>query len=684
MRYRPEIDGLRAIAVAGVVFYHFGATGLPGGFVGVDVFFVISGFLIGGILWSELGSQGRIALGRFYLRRIRRLAPAFFAMAAASTVAAWFILLPYEFREFGKELIAASTWLSNILYYRGAGYFDIDAGNRVLLHSWSLAVEEQFYIALPVFLVLLTALGGGRRLIAILLAAIWALSLLACVIMTPEHPAASFYLFPYRAWELLSGVLLAIMLPAGGFGRRLSGLLSWGGLALVAGSILLVRSSGFPGWQAVLPVAGTVMIIAGTANARGQSNPAARFLSLRPMVFVGLISYSLYLWHWPVLVLSHYWRDGYSGPVESGLWLLLCLVLASASWRWVEQPIRHGQVFRYRLPPRILVGGTALASAATIAAGTSFYASSGWASRFSGPAQTYITASADFFQDWSRCSHATSGPLSGIETCAIGPEGDPEVLIWGDSHLRALMQGLGAAADENARPGAIIWHAGCPPLFGIDKHETAATPEQDRACSRANARIREAVAEMPNIQRILLVGRWTYYADGDGIGLDAHNLVTLAPAAGTDLPPAPQEALFAAALQMTVQELHRHIPEVFLLRQVPELPRFDSPTLARRLAHGRISAPEALELARISRVDLHERNAAADAAIGTLVETGSLRLIDPWGRLCSEARQEGHCTGIEEGQALYFDNNHLTNHGALQLRGLFGQFFTIPEGERRT
>ena len=169
--YRSDIDGLRAVAVLGVLFYHFGVPGVVGGFVGVDVFFVISGFLIGGILWREYDCTGRIRLSQFYIRRFRRLAPAFFTMAFVTAVFAWALLLPFEFREFGKQLIASTVYLSNALFFRQAGYFDTVSEEKPLLHTWSLAVEEQFYIFLPLFIllfarnrrVLLVALVGCAR-----------------------------------------------------------------------------------------------------------------------------------------------------------------------------------------------------------------------------------------------------------------------------------------------------------------------------------------------------------------------------------------------------------------------------------------------------------------------------------------------------------------------------------------
>ncbi len=340
--YLPGIDGLRAVAVLAVVLYHFGLP-IRGGFVGVDVFFVISGFLIGGLLWRERRETGRIALGAFWMRRVRRLAPAYFTMAAVSAVAAWMILLPFEFREFGKSLIAATLWLSNVQFWREAGYFDAGSDTKVLLHTWSLSVEEQFYVVLPL---LVAALGALRRGLAGLLVFLWGLSLAASVLLTPSEPVATFFLFPFRAWELLTGVLLAIWLQGGP--RAVPAWVADAGLALVILSVLAVTATGFPGWQAVFPVAGAAMVIAGQGS--GARTVAA--LSMRGPVFVGLISYSLYLWHWPVRVLSDYWSDGYAHWTETLGWLALTTVLSVASWALVERPLR-----RARIAPRRFVGG---------------------------------------------------------------------------------------------------------------------------------------------------------------------------------------------------------------------------------------------------------------------------------------------------------------------------------------
>jgi peptidoglycan/LPS O-acetylase OafA/YrhL len=658
--YRPEIDGLRAIAVLSVVLYHFGLPGISGGFVGVDVFFVISGFLIGGILWDDIRETGRIRLARFYLRRIRRLAPAYFAMAGVTLVMGWLILLPFEFREFGKSLIAATVYLSNIHFHRQAGYFDGLSEEKPLLHTWSLAVEEQFYIVLPFLMLVLLR---WRASVPVILAGIALLSLVACIWLTRSMPSAAFYLFPFRAWELLAGVLLAIAGREGGWRYALHPALSWGGLALILGSVVFIRAEGFPGWQALGPVLGTVLIL---LNGR-EANPVNRALAHPGPVFIGLISYSLYLWHWPVFVLSSYWRAGYGGPVEAAGWLGLAIVISVLSWRYVERPVRH-----MRGGNGVLVGGTVLASAGLLVLGAVLWRGDGLPARFPPEHATHIAASGDFNQDWSRCTVPGSGPLAGVETCPIGPEGAPQVLIWGDSHLRAMKEGLEAAAWLAERPALILWHAGCPPLFGVEKTETAATPAQDAACTEANQVIREGLAQIESLETLLLVGRWNYYAEGQGVGRDAHNRISMTPSPDSLLPQGPQHTLFNAALTRMLAELAPQFPRIYLLRQPPEVPEYDSRTVARALVHGR-DVPEAV--LRVPRSEAEARAARAEAPLRALDATGVIKVIDPWPRLCDDAA----CSVMQGGTALYFDNNHLTNRAAIALTDLFAPVFEGAE-----
>ncbi|MDR5652160.1 acyltransferase family protein [Ruixingdingia sedimenti] len=654
LAYRPEIDGLRAVAVLSVVLYHFGLPGLRGGFVGVDVFFVISGYLIGAILWTEAGRTGRISLVRFYLRRFRRLAPAYFAMAAASALVAWAVLLPQEFRDYAKTLIAATVYLSNVQFYRDAGYFDSGAEEKPLLHTWSLAVEEQFYLVLPLVLWLVWRAGRG----AALLVALAAVSFAACIWVTGrDHPAA-FYLFPFRAWELLAGVLLAVRplrLPGGAAA-------SWLGAALVLGGVVFIApGAGFPGWQALVPVAGTVLLLANGA----QANPVNRVLSSGPMVGVGRMSYSFYLWHWPVMVLSLAWRDAWAGPGEAAGWLALAFVLSWLSWRYVETPVRMGAW----VTPRRLVTGVVVASGAVLAFGAAVFLTDGLPGRIGPEARPHVLASEDFIQDWSRCRTDAAGPLAGLEVCPIGPVGAPRFLAWGDSHLRAMKEGLDLAAQEAGVPGLLVWRAGCPPLAGLAKWESAATRAQDAACTAATAQLLAALPALPDLARVLLVGRWSYYAEGAGTGRDAHNAIALTPLEG---PGDDQAAVYARAVADTIARLHGMGREVLVLRQVPEVPDYQSRRVARLLFHGHLAPGPALEaLTTVGAAPLAARNARAEAPFAAAGAAGLVRWLDSHPSLCNGVA----CSVMAGDRSLYFDNNHLTNHGARALRGLFAPLF---------
>ncbi len=637
------------IAVLAVVLYHFGMPGLSGGFAGVDVFFVLSGYLIGGLLWREHLATGRICLVDFYKRRIKRLAPAYFTVVIAATLAGWFILLPFEFREYGKSLIAATVYLSNVLFYRGEGYFDIGADSKVLLHTWSLSVEEQFYIVLPL---LLLVLARWRHLFIGTLVLAFVASFVSSIWLTPSAQTATFYLFPFRAWELLAGVLLAIYTAQSGQ-PKLGSWASWLGLTLVvAGLILIDATRGFPGWQVIAPVLGTVLLL---ANGQ-QANTVNRSLSNPISVFFGKISYSLYLWHWPVYVLSHYWRDGYASYLEAIFWVLVSFVLAVMSWRFVETPFRRMEAVSGRTVLTTLAVPTALA----LGVGALVYTQNGLPNRFGTETRAHIDASGDFLQDWSRCERAATGPFAGIELCPIGPEGPAEVLIWGDSHVRAIKEGLEIAAFKANTPATIIWHAGCPPLFGVSKKESYATPAQDAACSAEKSQIKAALSSLQSLRHVLLVGRWAYYAEGAGIGLDADNTIAINGFGGSN----PAEVL-TRGFDATLADLKALGLDVSILQQLPEIPQYDSRKAARLLAHKRADHTEITKRATVSLGDVRIRQASAMKALE------NWPVIETWSSMCSDTT----CSALNDGMSLYFDNNHIVNHAARAISERFVPLF---------
>lgn len=658
-KYRPEIDGLRAIAVLPVVLYHFGVPGFHGGFVGVDIFFVISGFLIGGLLWSELETTGRVALGSFFMRRVRRLAPAYIAVGLATLIGAYFILLPFDFREFGQDLIAATVYLANVQFFRDSGYFDTAAELKPLLHTWSLAVEEQFYVVMPL---LMLGLARWRTHMPKLLVLLGIGSLLACLwMMTLSQPAA-FYLLPFRAWELLAGVCLAIWAQRRGFGWQVHGLLSWAGLALIAIAVFGFKAGDhFPGLYALVPVLGAMLIIANGKDA----NPVNAMLRSRGFLFFGLISYSLYLWHWPMVTLLKYYRGaaGISLLDTAGL-LVVAIAVAWLSLRFIETPVRRGA-----LPGFKLLGAYVVSAVGLVGFAFSFAFSDGWPQRFNEESRPYISATRGFHQDWSRCTRPTEGPWAGERICPIGPDGAPQVLVWGDSHGRAFKEGVDKLAHEMNVPGLLIWRGGCPPLAGVRKVERVSSAAEEAQCAASPAIIKRGLAGTPSIDTVLLIGRWAYYAEGTGVGNDAHNWITLSPGPEANLP---EQDLLQAAITHTVTELDPLVSRIFVLRQAPEMFTYSARAAAQDIAYGRASEGDIRSgMGQTSFADVATRSAGADLALTQGIKGTKAELIDLWGALCDDS----DCRAYLGDVPIYFDNNHVTNAGAIGLRHHFRPVF---------
>jgi peptidoglycan/LPS O-acetylase OafA/YrhL len=341
MRYRPEIDGLRAIAVAAVILFHAGFALFSGGFVGVDVFFVISGFLITSIIVEEL-KTGRFSVLRFYERRSRRILPALFTVMAACVPFAYRLLSPDDLTDFAQSLAAICLFASNVLFWGESGYFDTQAELKPLLHTWSLAVEEQFYVVFP--LLLLAAWRLGRGVLLALIGAIAVASVFTSVDEVRNFPSAAFYLLPSRAWQLLVGALASFVaerLQAADVRQpavRLAGeAVGWGGMAMIVLALFLFdERTPFPGLNAALPTLGTALVLLGASD----RTSVGRMLAWQPLVGLGLISYSAYLWHQPLFAFT---KHALLADLPADLAIVLCavtVVLASLSWRYVEQPFR--------------------------------------------------------------------------------------------------------------------------------------------------------------------------------------------------------------------------------------------------------------------------------------------------------------------------------------------------------
>lgn len=375
MDYRREIDGLRALAVLPVIFFHAGFQALSGGYVGVDVFFVISGFLITSIIIAEL-QAGNFSIAGFYERRARRILPALSAVVAVCIPLAWFWLLPGDMKDFSDSVVSVFLFVSNLLFWRTSGYFDTDTELKPLLHTWSLAVEEQYYVLFPVFLAV--AWRFGRRWIVALLVVVALLSLLAAQWGSAVDPSATFYLLPTRGWELLIGALAAFHLSrhplpvAAGSGRQLGAL---AGLGLIVYAILVFDSNTpFPSVYTLAPTVGSVLIILCAT----PQTWVGRLLGSRAFVGVGLVSYSAYLWHQPMFAFARHRTSHEPGAVLMFSLALLSLVAAYFSWKYVELPFRN----RRRFGRRQIFGLSLAASLAFITFGIAGHVTTGFAGRY--------------------------------------------------------------------------------------------------------------------------------------------------------------------------------------------------------------------------------------------------------------------------------------------------------------
>jgi peptidoglycan/LPS O-acetylase OafA/YrhL len=462
-RYRPDIDGLRAIAVLAVIAFHAAPAALPGGFVGVDIFFVISGYLIGSILLAEMAA-GRFSFVRFYSRRVKRIFPALIIVLLACYAFGWFNLIDTEFMELGKHVAAGAAFVANLALWSEAGYFDSSAATKPLLHLWSLGVEEQFYIFWPV---MLWAFQKGRinPLIGIIAVALG--SFAADMVTVVPNPTADFYSPLARFWELLIGCLLAYQhLRASALGTSRGSLFTANmksviGCVLILASIVFLRGQVlFPGWRALLPTVGAYLLIdSGTATFN------RKILAAKPLVWIGLISFPLYLWHWPLLV---YPRILEGGTPEG--WVRACAVFASfvlawATYRLIERPLRFGKPSQWKVV--VLVGLMAIVGFV----GFNTYQRHGLSFRLTKMVGQFAGVQRDISASWRTHSCFLEGSTDNADTfnASCTDQGNqPLVFLWGDSHAAALYPGLRALQPSYDFRLAQYTASGCVPLLGTD------------------------------------------------------------------------------------------------------------------------------------------------------------------------------------------------------------------------
>lgn len=645
--YRPDIDGLRSVAVVPVVIYHAGSQWLGGGFIGVDVFFVISGFLITSIIAPEI-AEGRFSLLQFYERRTRRILPALFFVVALSLPAGAVLLLPRAFEDFAASVLATLAFSSNIWFWSvSTGYFAPAADLLPLLHTWSLAVEEQFYIFYPLALGLV--LPAGRRATILALGTVMFVSLALAIWATPRMPAASFYLLPTRAWELGFGALVALGVTPKRLNRASREILSLFALAAILVPMFFYDTTTvFPGFAALPPVLGaTLLIMIGTTG----SSLVHRMLSLRVVVAVGLISYSLYLWHWPVLA---FFRVLIGNPVLppalATTAVTLSVLMSFLSWRYVERPFRNRSA-RRPIARTAMVGATLLAIAAGV-----ILLGNGWPGRVSPEARAIdaVAQPTRFDRDCMRKYMADNVCRIGVPTSA----GDPvDLVLIGDSHAAAAAEAVDAAAREAGLSGAFMGNVSCAPLVGV----VAGTPENRSECARFMEAAVRFATETPGVRYVVLASRWPVLVEGTLMpgepGLPFP--VRLDPDVYGNTTEAPTNAeAVETALTATLEALAAGGAEVLLLGPVPELGWNVPEHLIAHLRWGIPMPPNPnlhTTLARQSTtLAILESAAAANQQTTTYIPVAT--------ELCTP-----ECPTHDQTEVWYWDDDHLSPMGAVRL-----------------
>lgn len=672
-RYRADIDGLRAVAILAVLGFHAFPGRVTGGFVGVDIFFVISGFLITGILIDGL-EEGTLTLREFYSRRVRRIFPALVLVTLVCTVAGWFMLLPDEFAQVGKHVAAGLAFVSNLILWREAGYFDSSSDTKPLLHLWSLGVEEQFYLAWPILLIL--ARRAGLRHLALPILLVGVLSFGVNLSLMEPDPSSAFYLPFARFWELMTGGFLAAVGgrwrtpaprdaagpeqhggPRGAIHRGALEALSIAAVGLLVGSVFAFdRQTPFPGWWALVPTVGTFLLILS-----GGSWLNRRVLAHPALVHVGLISFPLYLWHWPMLTIARIML-GQTPPAGQRLALVAAaFIAADLTYRFVERPFRSHR----RGVPFLVVSAVVVALC-----GAQIWQTSGMGWRFE---DRDAVRDLGYLPQWGQRAAMQVPCLPPNEdwrqpSCRLSAPGTPGIAIFGDSHAQHLFAGLADLAPEQT--WMLLSTPGCPPIRAI---ELAMTTGPCRG--RSEAALAEVIRR-PEVTTVILAFQSSYMADtvlvADYVAQGQAPAVMSVPGAATTS----KSDVFLFGLESVVQALEAADKKVLVVLDTPELP-FSPRDCLRQTMLG-LGANASGCVLRTEEV-LARQQPYREVIRRLVAEHPQIAVFDPIPLLCPDAA----CRIQDENGMLFRDSHHLSARGStLVARSLLEWMASQPSASK--
>ena len=627
--YRPDIDGLRAVAVLAVIFFHAGFAWAGGGYIGVDVFFVISGFLITGIILRE-HREGAFSVARFYERRARRILPALLVVLGATLLGASIVMFAHDRHIVARSAVSVLAFAANFLFWGGVdfgnfatlNYFQRTIHDQPLAHTWSLGVEEQYYVLFPLSLISILHLPA-TRVRHILLAATLA-SFAACAFYTPLHQSTAFYLLPTRIWELLVGGFVAWYGAPHMTSRWRHEALALLGAVLVLAPIYVYNEHApFPGIHAAAPVVGAALLI---RYATGTATSAA--LAWRPLVFIGLISYSAYLWHQPLFAMARY--VDLSRPLGLTATVGLCvltLLMAAATWRWIETPFRD----RRRVSVRTLTWSLGLATIA-VAASASVWAF-GSSAGLRSPIATNVVGQAalSLFTD---CNFGTQPTRRLGAGCVLDPSSSaaPSFLVMGDSHADAIFPAFARISRDSGRQGVLMYHLACPSLIHFN-----GVPAGVEGCVRMQQAALDTITR-DGIRDVFLIARFTNYEP---------------------------LSFFPARVEKTIATYADRGAMLYIVAQLPEQPHFDPRRWARERLWSRVGVGDAADIVRTqsaSRVEHEAQRAYAKSVWDKYRDDPRVRIIDLTPVFCDADR----CPAGTADGPFYVDDDHVNADGALR------------------
>ncbi|MBB6599042.1 acyltransferase [Luteimonas sp. MC1825] len=612
-----------------VLLFHYGF-GVPGGYVGVDVFFVISGFLITGIITRQM-EKGEFSFLEFYERRARRILPALFVVLIISSIGALFVLLPSDLERFAKSLIASLLSVSNFWFWSQGGYFGSASEMAPLLHTWSLAVEEQFYIALP--LALFLVYRWAPRHVFSFTAGVTVVTFIAAAFFVSTRTPEVFYFSPFRAWELSLGGLLAVRRPPAVTSKFHRQWIAAAGLLLVVvPAVAFNEETLFPGPSAALPCLGTALLI--WTGMSGDS-VVRRILATRLLVLVGLISYSLYLWHWPILVLAKHAVGQDLGLVSRLVLGGLAFVMAFLSWKFVETPFRN----RGRTSGRVLWLSTLGAGAALAVASGVTLSNGGFERRFDPQVVTLDRARA---RQAFRTECIDYRPrVEAVSACKIGAAGVPTLLVWGDSYAHAMLPALDTALKNLGVAALFVAESGCPPL---PQAVVSWKGRENWRCQQFNRDVMRLLTDSHRLEHLVLAAAWNAYAAED----QGYKLRV----AGSDTS---EDSLKRGLVELTYDLGEQTAVErIVFIGQVPSY-EWSIPT--RMLDANRWD----VALGSLTREAWRAKSEASHAAVRGLVGSGAFQFIDPSEWFC----RSGVCQYADQANLpFYWDHGHINSRGS--------------------